>query len=196
MVQVLIPRIAKDTPVENSLLEELAKNGITKDTFNSSLKLEKRAAVNTRILTNLKNMWNDSKIFMKLLDHLLLTILKLHLAAVRTRKYMKYLADKKEESDNKQHKEAVSGITSTGRRELVRLEHKKKMKYDQKFQATANERYSIQAKKCDERIGYFKSIKSLPVRSKFQFNGSLLTSIKLSAPLKPMTKIKKMLMIR
>ena len=154
-------------PLENFLFEELAKNGIAKGSFKSSLRSEERSAMNTRILTNVKNMWDGNKIFMKLLDRLLLTLLKLHLAAVRTRKYMKYLADKKEESVNKQQKEAVSGITSTRRRELVRLEYKKKMKYDQKFQETTNDRYSIQAKKCDKRIEYFKSIKSLPVRSKF-----------------------------
>ncbi|CEG75073.1 hypothetical protein RMATCC62417_10179 [Rhizopus microsporus] len=71
-------------PVQNALILALEQNGITKQTFDFKKPPSEAMKVALEMFkVNFKNMWTDKKIINKLLDKVILVLLRLHLAESR-----------------------------------------------------------------------------------------------------------------
>ncbi|CAO3636577.1 unnamed protein product [Mucor hiemalis] len=154
-------------PFENYLFEEMANNGLTKDTFDMAITLEEALVVISQITTNIENMWRDNNIFHKLLDNLLNVLLRLHLAGGREREYRSYL-DRKQKHVLASEKQkgppsSEQSITSNRKREIIALEFKKKRKRESKLATIEKEDEKVKLRgqiyRNEERIRYFKALK-------------------------------------
>ncbi|CAO3646917.1 unnamed protein product [Mucor hiemalis] len=154
-------------PFENYLFEEMANNGITKDTFDMAITSEEAHVVISQITTNIENMWRGNNIFQKLLDNLLNVLLRLHLAGGREREYRSYLDRKQKHllASEKQKGPSSSeqSITSNRKREIIALEFKKKRKRESKLATIEEEDEKVKLRgqiyRNEERIRYFKALK-------------------------------------
>jgi hypothetical protein len=59
--------------------------------------------------TNYQNMWSKANRFRKLLNHLILVLLKIHLAPIKEKKYKDYITIKIDERQKKQELKKASG---------------------------------------------------------------------------------------
>jgi hypothetical protein len=59
--------------------------------------------------TNYQNMWSKANRFRKLLNHLILVLLEIHLAPIREKKYKDYIKNKIDERQKKQKSKKTSG---------------------------------------------------------------------------------------
>ncbi|RCH89913.1 hypothetical protein CU097_012362, partial [Rhizopus azygosporus] len=88
-------------PVQHALILALEQNGITKQTFD--FEKPPSEAIKVALETfkvNFKNMWTDKKIINKLLDKVILVLIRLYLAQSRESQCKLYILKK---SQTKQH---------------------------------------------------------------------------------------------
>lgn len=110
-------------PLQKLLFEIMASEGVQKGSYKQKCKSEEMTNVMTKIMTNIKNMWSKNTIFQKLLDNVLLVLLRQHLAPQReTRKQEEVKKVKRDKAHPSLHK-----------RNVVHYEEKKLKKLTQKM---------------------------------------------------------------
>ncbi|CAO3607904.1 unnamed protein product [Mucor hiemalis] len=152
-------------PVQSSLLRLLESEEIKKDTFaevNAPSTL-KQIALQSYI-TNFKNMWSDKIMINKLLDKVLIVLLRLHLAPTRESRRREMMNSHLEK--DKEEKRPTKNYS----RNILRLEMKKLKRYEKKLSnASTNiekERWLVVTEASRNRIMQLKEKLKKPRQSK------------------------------
>ena len=138
-------------PIQRALFDKMETEGIEKGSQKGDCRSEEKVNVMSHLITNIKNMWSKNTIFQKLLDHLLLVLLRIHLAGIREAN--------KDQANEKKKK--IKSYPSNHKRNVILLERKKLKKLNQKSNA-AGSFDKVKAKervlRCERRVAYFESL--------------------------------------
>ncbi|CAO3657432.1 unnamed protein product [Mucor hiemalis] len=152
-------------PVQSSLLRLLESEEIKKDTFaevNAPSTL-KQIALQSYI-TNFKNMWSDKIMINKLLDKVLIVLLRLHLAPTRESRRREMMNSHLEK--DKEEKRPTKNYS----RNILRLEMKKPKRYEKKLSNASTtiekERWLVVTEASRNRIMQLKEKLKKPRQSK------------------------------
>ena len=137
-------------PLQRALFDKMEMEGIEKGSHKGDCRTEEKVNVMSHLITNMKNMWSKNTIFQKLLDHLLLVLLRIHLAGIR-----------ESNKDQANVKKKIKSYPSNHKRNVIFHERKKLKKLNQKLNA-ADPVNKIKAKervyRSEKRVAYFESL--------------------------------------
>lgn len=137
-------------PLQNLIFKKLVVNGIPSGSYQQSLQSEEAQSVINALISNVENMWQSTQIFNKLLDKLLLVLLKLYLSPKRTNEYKRFTEKKtkKNKKSNRKH-------------QVLYFEKKKLRKFENKLEEVTRAqkaKVEIQRDKSKARVDYLKSL--------------------------------------
>lgn len=137
-------------PVQNAIFKSLEDDSINKDTFIvEKLPSTVMALTLDMYITNFKNMWNNKKIINKLLDKLLIVLLRLHLAPNRESIRQQIISNRPKKSNEKR-------LSKNYARYILRSEKKKLQKHQKKMKVAElgleRGKLSVTVEKAEVRI--------------------------------------------